>query len=44
MVVFMPMSMVVIGRAERDEKLHADEFGDEWKYYTARALKWIPKL
>jgi len=43
MVVFTPMSMVIIGRAEREEKLLEQEFGKEWKTYTAKVPKWIPK-
>lgn len=44
MVLFMPMSLVVLGRAEREEKLLALEFGDKWKFYVSKTPKWIPKL
>ena len=44
MVVFAPMSFVVVGRAEREEKLLEQEFGDEWKSYVLKAPKWFPKL
>jgi len=44
MVLFMPMSLVVVGRAEREEKLLEQEFGDEWRSYTAKVPKWIPRL
>jgi len=44
MVVFTPLSLVVIGRAEREEKLLEQEFGEEWKAYIAKVPKWFPKF
>lgn len=44
MMIFMPMTFVVIGRAEREEKLLEQEFKDEWKFYISKVPKWFPKL
>jgi len=44
MVIFTPMSFVVIGRAEREEKLLEQEFGEVWKSYVSKVPKWFPKL
>jgi protein-S-isoprenylcysteine O-methyltransferase Ste14 len=44
MVVFTPMSLVVIARAEREEKLLAQEFGDEWQSYASKVPKWLLRL
>lgn len=44
MTVFMPMSLVVLGRAEREEKLLEQKFGKAWKAYTSKVPRWIPKL
>lgn len=44
MVVFMPMSWTIVARAEREEKLLAQEFGDEWEAYASKVPKWFPKL
>lgn len=44
MAVFAPMSLVVLGRAGREEKLLDDEFGDEWRVYVAKVPKWFPRL
>ena len=44
MVVFMPMSLVVIGRAEREERLLEQEFGEAWNAYSFKIPKWLPKL
>jgi protein-S-isoprenylcysteine O-methyltransferase Ste14 len=44
MVLFTPMSLVVIGRAGREEKLLAEEFGEEWKAYVSKVPMWIPRL
>jgi protein-S-isoprenylcysteine O-methyltransferase Ste14 len=43
MVIFTPMSLVVIARARREEKLLADEFGEQWDSYTKRVPGWVPK-
>jgi protein-S-isoprenylcysteine O-methyltransferase Ste14 len=44
MVVFLPMSLVVIGRAGREERLLEDEFGDAWQSYVTQVPKWLPRL
>jgi protein-S-isoprenylcysteine O-methyltransferase Ste14 len=44
MLLFMPMSLVVIGRAEREEKLLAAEFGEQWESYASKVPKWFPKV
>lgn len=44
MVVFTPISFVVLARAEREEKLLAQEFGEAWKRYATKVPKWFPKL
>ena len=44
MVIFSPMSFVVISRAEREEKLLEQEFGEAWKVYVSKVPKWFPKL
>jgi len=44
MVIFTPMSFFVIGRAEREEKLLEQEFGEVWKTYVSKVPKWFPKL
>jgi protein-S-isoprenylcysteine O-methyltransferase Ste14 len=43
MVLFVPMSLVVMGRAGREEALLEAEFEDEWRVYASRVPKWIPK-
>jgi protein-S-isoprenylcysteine O-methyltransferase Ste14 len=42
MVVFMPMSLVVVARAEREEEVLEQEFADEWEAYAAKVPKWFP--
>jgi len=44
MVIFSPMSFVVIGRAKQEEKLLEQEFGEEWKDYVSKVPKWVPKV
>lgn len=44
MLVFAPISLVVVARAEREEKLLAQEFGDKWKSYASKVPKWFPRL
>ena len=44
MVIFVPMSLVVLFRAEREEKLLEQEFGEEWKTYASKVAMWIPRL
>jgi protein-S-isoprenylcysteine O-methyltransferase Ste14 len=43
MLLFAPLSLVVVLRAEREEKLLAAEFGDAWKTYCSKVPKWMPK-
>ena len=43
LVVFLPMSLVVLGRSEREEKLLAQAFGDRWRAYAAEVPKWFPR-
>jgi protein-S-isoprenylcysteine O-methyltransferase Ste14 len=44
MVVFAPLSLVVILRAQREETLMAAEFGEEWARYRGHVPQWIPRL
>jgi protein-S-isoprenylcysteine O-methyltransferase Ste14 len=44
MLIFMPMSLVVLGRIEREEKLLAAEFGERWESYASKVPKWFPRL
>jgi protein-S-isoprenylcysteine O-methyltransferase len=44
MVIFMPMSLVVIGRVAHEEKLLAEEFGEQWQSYAEDVPKWFPKI
>ena len=44
MLIFMPMSLVVLGRVEREEKLLAAEFGERWESYASKVPKWFPRL
>ena len=44
MMIFAPLSFIVIGRAKQEEKLLEHEFGEEWKDYASKVPKWIPKL
>ena len=44
MIVFLPMSLVVLARANREEKLFEQEFGDEWQSYASIVPKWFPRL
>jgi protein-S-isoprenylcysteine O-methyltransferase Ste14 len=43
MLLFAPLSLVVIVRAEREEELLAEEFGDAWKTYCSKVPNWLPK-
>jgi protein-S-isoprenylcysteine O-methyltransferase Ste14 len=43
MLLFAPLSLVVVVRAEREEELLAEEFGDAWKTYCSKVPKWLPK-
>jgi len=42
MLIFLPMSTVVIRRASQEEKLLETAFGDEWRSYVKNVRKWIP--
>lgn len=42
MVLFMPMSLVVVRRAAFEEILLEEEFDDAWRDYAANVPKWIP--
>jgi protein-S-isoprenylcysteine O-methyltransferase Ste14 len=44
MVLFSVASLVVIGRAKREEGLLAEEFGEEWEIYRREVNGWIPRL
>ena len=42
MLIFLPMSTVVIRRASLEEKVLETEFGDEWRAYAEQVPMWIP--
>ena len=42
MVLFSVLSLGVIVRARREERLMADEFGEEWNLYTRDVPDWLP--
>jgi protein-S-isoprenylcysteine O-methyltransferase Ste14 len=42
MAIFLPISLVVVARAGREEALLAEEFTGAWEAYMARVPKWIP--
>jgi len=44
MVLFLPISLAVIARAEREEALLEQEFGEDWYSYAAKVPKWLPRL
>lgn len=44
MLIFMPMSLVVLGRAAREEKLLKAEFGEQWESYVSKVSKWFLRL
>jgi protein-S-isoprenylcysteine O-methyltransferase Ste14 len=44
MLVFTPLSWIVLRRAAQEEKLLEDEFGDEWRSYAKRVPKWSKVL
>ena len=44
MVLFSLSSLVVIVRAQREEQLLADEFGEEWNAYRQEVNGWLPTL
>jgi len=42
MLIFLPMSLVVIVRAHQEEKLMEAEYGEGWYEYKGRVPMWIP--
>ena len=44
MVLYAPLSLVVLVRAQQEERLLAEEFGEAWKNYRQEVNTWIPKL
>ena len=44
MVLFSVSSLGVIVRAQKEERLLAEEFGEEWDAYRRKVNAWIPKL
>ena len=44
MVLFAPLSLGVIVRAWREERLLAEEFGEEWQAYKQETNGWTPGL
>jgi protein-S-isoprenylcysteine O-methyltransferase Ste14 len=42
MVGFLPMSIVVVARAGREEVLLAEEFKEAWNSYVSKVPKWFP--
>ena len=42
MVLFSVSSLVVIFRARREERLLAEEFGEEWNLYRRDVPSWLP--
>jgi protein-S-isoprenylcysteine O-methyltransferase Ste14 len=44
MLIFLPMSLVVIVRAHQEENLMEAEYGEEWQAYKERVPMWIPRM
>ncbi len=44
MMIFTPMSFVVIKRAEHEEKLLESEFGEKWRQYSLKTPMWLPRI
>ena len=44
MVLYAPLSLGIIVRARREERLLADEFGEEWDAYRREVNGWFPRL
>ena len=44
MALFAPISLGIIVRARREERLLAEEFGEEWESYRRGVNGWFPKL
>jgi protein-S-isoprenylcysteine O-methyltransferase Ste14 len=43
MLVYAPLSLVVVQRAANEERLLAEEFPDEWRKYSREVPKWLPR-
>ena len=41
MVLFAPVSLVVLARAKREESLLSEEFGEDWNLYAEKVSKWF---
>lgn len=44
MLLFAPMSLVVLLRAEHEERLLEAAYGEEWLQYAKRVPKWFPRF
>ncbi len=44
MALYAPLSLGVVVRARREERLLAEEFGIEWQIYRQEVNGWIPRL
>jgi protein-S-isoprenylcysteine O-methyltransferase len=44
MVVFLPMSWVVIRRADHEEAVLREAFAKEWRTYAEKVPKWVPRF
>jgi protein-S-isoprenylcysteine O-methyltransferase Ste14 len=42
MVIFLPMSLVVIRRADMEEKLLEEAYPEGWQEYSRKVPKWLP--
>jgi len=42
MALYSPLSLGVIVRAQREERLLAEEFGEEWEIYKQHVPGWLP--
>ena len=43
-VLYAPLSLVVLVRAQQEERLLAEEFGEEWDAFRQEVNAWMPKL
>jgi len=44
MVLFFPLSFVVVARAQREEQVLSISYGQAWREYTGRVPGWIPRV
>lgn len=44
MALYAPLSLGVVVRARREERLLAEEFGEEWHAYSQEVNAWLPRL